>query len=74
MVEIKVTSATVGSLVASMCLAILNGVVADNSVLGATPAWLQWLIIIIAPTLITFLSGYLLPSSTSTVSDGHYRG
>lgn len=74
MVEVKVTSATVGSLVASIGLAILNATVADSSVLGGLPGWLQWIIIVIAPTLITYLSGYAQPSSTSAVSDAFVKG
>lgn len=73
MVEVKVTSATVGSLVASIGLAVLNATVADSTVLGGLPAWLQWLIIVIAPTLITYLSGYAQPSSTSEASDAYVR-
>lgn len=73
MVEIKVTTATVGSLLASLGIAILNGAVADTSILGSMPAWLQWLILIIAPPLVTFLAGYAQSSSTSRVSDGFVR-
>lgn len=71
MVEVKVTSATVASFVASLTIAMLNGVVGDHAILGNLPAFWQWLVIITAPTIITFLSGYLKSSSTSNVSDSY---
>lgn len=71
--EIKVSAASVGSLVASLGIALLNGVVADSSMLGSWPAWLQFVVLMCAPTLITFLLGYVTPSATSTVSDAYTR-
>lgn len=61
MVEKKVTWATLAALVAGIGAAILNGVVADNSMMGSLPAWLQALILLAAPTILVFLSGYEAP-------------
>lgn len=70
MTEIKVTFSTIGSFLASLVLALLNSILADSSVLGSWPAWLQFTFIALAPTVVTFLGGYLMPSPTSRVSDG----
>lgn len=67
--EVKVTTSAIGTLGASLVLAIFNGVAADSSVLGDLPAWAQFIIILILPPLITFFSGYATPSTTSRVSD-----
>jgi hypothetical protein len=69
MIEAKVNGSTVGTLVASCALAILNGVAADSSMLGGLPSLLQFIILTILPPLITFVGGYITPSRTSNVSD-----
>jgi hypothetical protein len=71
--EVKVTTSTLGSLGASLALALLNATAADSSILGGLPAWAQFIVLAVLPPLITFFSGYSAPSSTSTVSDGYTR-
>jgi hypothetical protein len=69
--EVKVSASTGGALVASLVLAILNATVANSSVLGGLPAWLQFILLAVAPTLVTWLSGYATPSKTSSVSEAY---
>ncbi|MFD7185481.1 holin [Streptomyces sp. NPDC059904] len=57
-IENKVKSATAATFVVSLLIAVLNQVVADNSLLGPLPSWLQPVIIAVAPAGITFLSGW----------------
>jgi hypothetical protein len=57
-VEAKVKSATAATFVVSLVIAVLNGVVADDSLLQPLPAWLQAVIIPLVPAAITFLSGW----------------
>jgi predicted Kef-type K+ transport protein len=57
-VEAKVKSATAATFVVSLVIAVLNGVVADDSLLQPLPAWLQAAVLAIAPTAVTFLSGW----------------
>lgn len=68
-VEVKVKGAVWGTLGASLALALLNGLAANNALLSGLPAWSQFLILTVLPPLITFFSGYVTPSSTSRVSD-----
>jgi hypothetical protein len=60
-IETKVTAATALALLASIIVAILNAVVADNSLLGGMPPVLQALLLAAVPPLITFLGGYAAP-------------
>jgi hypothetical protein len=57
-VETKVKSATSATFVVSLIIAVLNGVVADDSLLQPLPAWLQAIVIPLVPAAITFLSGW----------------
>jgi hypothetical protein len=57
-VEAKVKAAAIGTLVISLVLALLNAVVGNSQILGGFPAWLQFVLITCAPTLVAFLSGY----------------
>jgi hypothetical protein len=57
-VETKVKSATAATFVVSLLIAVLNGVVADDSLLKPLPAWLQALLLAVAPAAVTFLSGW----------------
>lgn len=57
-IEAKVKSATSATFVVSLVLAVLNGVVADDSLLQPLPAWLQAIVIPVVPAAITFLSGW----------------
>jgi hypothetical protein len=71
--EVKVQASAYASIVAGAVIALLNQATADAALLGALPAWLQFIILTLAPGLITWLSGYVTPSRTSTVSDGYSR-
>ena len=68
-VEVKVKGAVWGTLGASLALALLNGLAANNALLSGLPAWAQFIILTVLPPLIAFLSGYVTPSTTSKVSD-----
>jgi len=57
-VEAKVKAATSATFVVSLVIAVLNGVVADDSLLKPLPAWLQPIVIALVPAAITFLSGW----------------
>lgn len=57
-VEAKVKAATSATFVVSLLVAVLNAVVADDSLLQPLPAWLQAIVIPIVPAAITFLSGW----------------
>lgn len=57
-IEAKVKSATAATFVVSLLLAVLNSVVADDSLLGPLPSWLQPVVIAVAPAAVTFLSGW----------------
>ncbi|GHJ42258.1 holin [Streptomyces sp. TS71-3] len=57
-VEKKVTAATAASLVVGVVVAVLNAVVADASLLGSLPEWLQSVIIALVPPILTFLGGW----------------
>ena len=57
-VETKVKAATSATFVVSLLIAVLNAVVADDSLLQPLPAWLQALLIALAPAGLTFLSGW----------------
>ncbi|MGW7001449.1 holin [Streptomyces sp. NPDC054933] len=60
-VEAKVKAATAGSFVVSLLIMVLNAVVANNGLLKPLPAWLQAIVIALAPTLVTFLAGFQAP-------------
>lgn len=57
-IEAKVLASTVAAAAAGGGAAILNGVEADHTLLGSTPAWAQTLLLVVIPTLVTFLAGY----------------
>lgn len=57
-VESKVKAATTGTLLVSLVLAVLNAVAADEQLLAPLPAWLQAVVIAIAPPAVTFFSGW----------------
>lgn len=57
-VENKVKSATAATFLVSLLIAVLNSVVAEDSLLGPLPSWLQPVVIAVAPAAITFLSGW----------------
>jgi hypothetical protein len=57
-VEAKVKAATSATFLVSLLVAVLNAVVADDSLLQPLPAWLQALVIAVAPAVVTFVSGW----------------
>lgn len=57
-VEAKVVAGTAAAAGAGIGVAVLNDVQTDSSMLGSTPAWLQAMILLFAPPLVTFLAGY----------------
>jgi hypothetical protein len=61
MIETKVTWSTIATLAASIAVVLLNAYAADSSLIPGVPAWLQGVLILIVPTLVTFLSGYTAP-------------
>lgn len=63
-IEAKVKAATAGSFVVSLLIMVLNAVVANNQLLHPLPAWLQAVVIALAPTLVTFLAGFQAPHTS----------
>jgi len=57
-IEAKVIASTAASAAVGIILAVLNDVQAHHDLLGSTPAWLQALILIVAPPLAAGLAGY----------------
>ena len=57
-VEQKVKAATSATFVVSLVIAVLNAVVADDSLLQPLPSWLQPIVIALVPAAVTFLSGW----------------
>ena len=57
-VEVKVKAATSATFVVALVIAVLNAVVADDSLLQPLPVWLQPIVIALVPTAVTFLSGW----------------
>lgn len=57
-VEAKVKAASTGAFLAGLAIAMLNAVVADNSLLGSLPAWLQAPLLALVPTALAWLGGY----------------
>lgn len=62
-IEWKVVIAALVTLLASVAFAVLNAVLADSSILGGLPGWLQFLILAAAPPVLAFLAGYRVPSN-----------
>ncbi|MFB6717624.1 MULTISPECIES: holin [unclassified Streptomyces] len=57
-VEVKVKAASAASFVAGIAIAVLNAVVADSSLLGPLPSWLQAPLLALVPAALTWLAGY----------------
>jgi predicted membrane protein len=57
-VEAKVWAATTAAFVVSVVVSLLNEVQDNHALLGSLPGALQAVILIVAPTAITFLAGY----------------
>lgn len=60
--ELKVLLATAASAAAGVAVAVLNVVAADpTTLLGATPDWLEFVLLAVVPPLATYVAGYLAP-------------
>ncbi|MFF9688996.1 holin [Streptomyces sp. NPDC014623] len=57
-IEAKVKAASTAAFLAGLVIAVLNAVVADNSLLGPLPVWLQAPVLALVPTALTWLAGY----------------
>lgn len=58
-IELKVIASTAATFAVSLVLAILNMIQDHHDLLGSTPGALQFVILAVIPTLITFAGGYL---------------
>ncbi|MFE7360652.1 holin [[Kitasatospora] papulosa] len=56
--EAKVKAASTGAFLAGLAIAVLNAVVADSSLLGPLPVWLQAPVLALVPAGLTWLAGY----------------
>ncbi len=63
LIEVKVVVSALVTLLASVAFAVLNAVLADNSILGGLPGWVQFVILAAAPPVLAFLAGYRVPSN-----------
>jgi hypothetical protein len=70
-VETKVKASTYGALAASFGIALLNALAGDSELLGGLPPWLQFVLLLVIPSAVTWLAGFATPSKTSTVSEGY---
>ncbi|MFF7183251.1 holin [Streptomyces sp. NPDC008121] len=57
-VEAKVKAASAATFLAGLAIAVLNAIVADNSLLGPLPSWLQAPLLALVPSGLTWLAGY----------------
>ncbi|MEU0992295.1 holin [Streptomyces sp. NPDC005953] len=57
-VEQKVKAASAGAAAAGIGIAVLNAVVADNSLLGPLPSWAQAILLPLVASGLTWLAGY----------------
>ena len=60
-VESKVKWSAVAAFAAGLVVALLNAVQDNPGVLEPLPGWAQFLVITLAPGLVTFLAGYAAP-------------
>lgn len=68
-IEAKVVASTAAAFAVSLAVSILNAVQDNHALLGSTPAVLQTIILIVVPTVVTFLGGYLAKHSPRGPSD-----
>lgn len=68
-IELKVIAATAATFAASVVVAVLNAVQDNHALLGPIPAALQFVIVAVIPTAITFVSGYMA-KHTPRLPDG----
>jgi hypothetical protein len=57
-VEAKVKAASTAAFLVGLLIAVLNAIVADNSLLGPLPSWLQAPVLALVPAALTWLAGY----------------
>lgn len=57
-VETKVKAASTATFLVGLAIAVLNAVVADNSLLGPLPSWVQAPGLALIPAGLTWLAGY----------------
>lgn len=60
-VETKVKASTAATFAVSLLAMLLNAVVGNSQLLHPLPAWLQGLVIAVAPPLATFVAGWAAP-------------
>jgi hypothetical protein len=58
LIESKVKASTAATFGASVAIAVLNQAVADDSLMGSVPSWAQTGLLVVVPSLVTFLSGW----------------
>lgn len=68
-IELKVIAATAATFAVSVVLAVLNEIQNHHELLGSTPGALQFVIVAVIPTAVTFLSGYMA-KHTPRLPDG----
>jgi len=56
--EAKVKAASTATFLAGLAIAVLNAVVADSSLQGPLPVWLQAPVLALVPAGLTWLAGY----------------
>lgn len=69
-IELKVIAATAATFVVSLLVAVLNTVENHHELLGSIPGTLQFVILAVIPTTVTFLSGYLAKHTPRVPEDG----
>lgn len=67
-VEKKVTSATLAAVAVGIAVTVLNELPGNAQLLGPLPAWLQGVLTIVVPPLVTFLSGWAARHTPRTES------
>jgi hypothetical protein len=69
MIHPKVKTATATASVVSLLLALVTWLRDDPTTLAPLPKWLQGLVVLILPPLVTFLGGYLQPAEPPTPTE-----
>lgn len=67
-IELKVIVSTAVAFVMSLLVALLNAIQAHHELLGSTPGSLQFVILAVIPTAVTFLGGYLAKHTPRTIT------
>ncbi|MEV7713066.1 holin [Streptomyces sp. NPDC088270] len=68
-VEVKVKAASTGAFLAGLAVAVLNAIVADSSLLGPLPGWVQAPLLALAPAALAWLAGYQAKHTVRDVVD-----